>query len=261
MKVSIITIVFNKVHEIEQTVQSVISQDYPGIEYIIIDGGSTDGTMDIINRYHNQIDILISEPDKGIYDAINKGITHATGEIIGLVHAGDMLINNRVISNVVNHFQSTGADLVYGNTLLVDPLRTDRVVRVCEGNEFNPNNFITGWMPSHSSVFIKTHLFMQHGLYRLDLNIAADYELLLRFMYKYRVNCSYYPGLVTRFRVGGISNKSIASIIRSNYQCYKAWGLNNLKVPFYTIPLKIIRRIPDFLFRKRRTKKYSVLTD
>ena len=256
MRVSIITISLNNVNEIEQTVQSVIGQDYKDIEYIIIDGASTDGTLDILNNFATFFSKLISEPDKGIFDAINKGIYAASGEIIGLVHAGDMLFNTGVISNIVKSFENSGADIVYGNTVLVDPVSIDVVKRVCEGGNFIPERFLRGWMPSHSSVFIKKELFQKYGYYRLDMNIAADYELLLRFMYKYRLKSYYYPGLVTIFRVGGISNRNLSSFLRSNIQCYKSWKLNDLKVPFYSIPLKVLRRIPDIIFRKRKLRKY-----
>jgi glycosyltransferase involved in cell wall biosynthesis len=256
MKVSIITIVYNRENEIEQTIQSVINQDYSDIEYIIIDGGSTDSTLSVIDRYRSYTAKCISEPDRGIYDAINKGIDLATGEIIGMVHSGDMLFNNKVISNVVQSFINTGSDIVYGNTLLVDPLNIKKVVRVYEGGRFNRHRFLTGWMPSHSSTYIRRSLFQRFGIYRLDLNIAADYELLLRFMFKHSVNSSYYPGLITLFRVGGISNKNFNSFLRSGRQCYLSWKLNGLNVPFYTIPFKFLRRIPDILLRKRRLKKY-----
>lgn len=256
MKVSIITIVFNREKEIEQTIHSVINQDYADIEYIVIDGGSTDSTLSVIERYKSHMAKWISEPDSGIYDAINKGIDMATGEIIGMVHAGDMLFNNKVISNVAQSFYQTGADIVYGNTLLVDPFNINKVVRIYEGGEYNPNRFLTGWMPSHSSTYIRRSLFQKLGTYRLDLNIAADYELLLRFMFKHSVNSSYYPGLLTIFRVGGISNRNIFSFLRSGRQCYQSWKLNDLNIPFYTIPFKYMRRIPDILLRKRRLKKY-----
>ena len=215
MKVSIITIVFNKVQEIEQTIQSVINQDYPDIEYILVDGASKDGTLAVIERYKQFLTKFISEADSGIYEAINKGISLASGDIIGLVHAGDMLFNDKVISNIVECFINTDAEIVYGNTMLVDPVSTEKVIRVFEGGEFNPRRFVSGWMPSHSSVYIKRSLFQIYGNYRLDLSIAADYELLLRFMYKHSVKSSYYSGLVTRFRVGGISNKNVLSFVKS----------------------------------------------
>jgi glycosyltransferase involved in cell wall biosynthesis len=256
MKVSIITISFNKVLEIEQTIKSVINQKYTDIEYILVDGGSTDGTLAVIERFRQYMTTLINEPDNGIYDAINKGIKFSLGEIIGLVHAGDQLFNDNVITDIVQCFNNTNADIIYGNTLLVDPANTNKIMRVYEGGEFKPGRFLTGWMPSHSSVYIKRDIFQKYGNYRLDLNIAADYELLLRFMYKYSVKSSYFPGIVTRFRVGGISNKNVFSFIKSGAQCYRSWKLNNLKVRFYTIPLKILRRIPDILFRKKRLKKY-----
>ena len=258
MKVSLITISYNKEKEIRQTIESVLNQDYPDIEYIIVDGGSNDGTLTIIESFKPHLTKFISEPDNGIYHAINKGIDLATGEIIGLVHAGDMLFNDHVISDLVKCFIKTGSDIVYGNTILVDPINTVKVKRVFEGGEFNPRRFLSGWMPSHSSVYIKRKIFQKYGNYRLDMSIASDYELLLRFMYKNKVNSSYYKGLVTRFRLGGISNKNVFSFIKSGSECYRSWNLNSLNVPFYTIPLKILRRIPDIIFRNKRLKKYSL---
>jgi glycosyltransferase involved in cell wall biosynthesis len=256
VKVSIITIVFNRKLEIEQTIQSVINQTYSDIEYIIVDGGSTDGTVDIIKGYQTKLAKFISETDKGIYDAINKGINLATGDIIGLIHAGDILFDDLVISKIVQHFHKTGADILYGNTFLVRPDNIQKVERVFEGCEYKHTRFITGWMPSHISVYIKREVFQLYGNYRLDLNIAADYELLLRFMYRYRVKSSYYQGVIARFRLGGISNKNIYSFLKSGSQCYRAWKLNDLKIAFYTIPFKYMRRIPDIVFSRKRLKKY-----
>jgi glycosyltransferase involved in cell wall biosynthesis len=257
LKFSIITIVYNRKDQIADTIQSVLKQDYKNFEYIIVDGGSTDGTIDIINLYKSQISILISEKDEGLYDAINKGINLATGDIIGLIHAGDLLIDNTIISRLAEKFEKSGADIVYGNTLLVTEEDINKVSRVWAGGDFKRKKFLSGWMPSHISVYIKRKIFLEHGLYRLDLPIASDYELLLRFMYKYKVSSAYFDDVIARFRIGGVSNKNAFYILEANKQCYKAWKLNGLYVPFYTIPLKILRRIPDFLFKSKRLKKYG----
>lgn len=249
MKISIITIAFNNEKEIAQTIESVVNQTYNGIEYIIIDGGSKDGTLDVIKKYQNSIYKVISEPDKGIYDAINKGIKNATGDIIGLIHAGDELYDNNVIEKVVRCFSESKIDALYGHSKILSE-DGSKVVRINKSPEYNESLFRNGWFPSHQSFYAKRELFDKLGLYNLKYRIAADYELLLRFLYIRKVNVKLLDEYIIKFKVGGTSTKSVKNIIKLNKECINAWNDNGIKMPFYTIPLKLLRKIKQIIDAK-----------
>ena len=241
MKVSIITICFNNASEIEYTIQSVVNQTYNNIEYIIVDGKSTDKTIEIINNYREKISKIISEPDKGIYDAINKGIRNATGDIVGLIHAGDQLYDKFVIEKVVNHFKRYNVDALYGHSKIYSS-DGKRIARINKSPEYRNNLFRIGWFPSHQSFYARLDLFKEFGLYNLKYSIAADYELLFRFIYVNRITVKLLDAFIIKFKTGGTSTKSVNSIIKLNKECVCAWKDNGYNIPIYTIPLKIFRK-------------------
>lgn len=243
LKVSIITVVLNNKTFIEDCIRSVIGQTYANIEYIIVDGGSVDGTCDIIKKYSGNISIWISEPDKGIYDAMNKGITLATGNIIGFVHADDMLNDKFVISNIVNSFIAQNADAIYGDALIVQRGNINSIYRKWMSGHFKKDSFKYGWAPPHLSFYVKKDIHNKYGFYRTDLKISADYEFMLRVLYLHDIKVNYLPIFIPRFRMGGTSTKSIYSILKSNYECYLAWKLNGIAMPIYTIPLKLFSKL------------------
>lgn len=249
LKVSIISISFNNEAEIENTIKSVINQTYNYIEYIIIDGASKDNTLDIIQKYKNNISVVISEPDKGIYDAINKGIKCATGDIVGLIHAGDELYDNNVIEKVARCFSESNIDALYGHSKILSEDGT-KVVRINKSPEYNESLFRNGWFPSHQSFYAKRELFDKLGLYNLKYRIAADYELLLRFLYIRKVNVKLLDEYLIKFKVGGTSTKSVKNVIKLNKECIDAWNDNGIKIPFYTIPLKLLRKIKQIIDAK-----------
>lgn len=248
MKISIVTIAYNSAATIEATLQSVVSQDYPDIEYIVIDGGSSDGTQAIVERYLDHIAHFSSEPDRGIYDAMNKGVRAATGDFIGILNSDDFYANTSVISDVVKTLQSNPdchglyADLVY-----VNREQTDRVVRYWKAGEFDRKRFRRGWMPPHPTFFVARKAYEEFGLYSLDLKSAADYELMLRFLYKHGLPCCYLPQIITHMRVGGESNVSLKNRLRANREDRKAWIMNGLRPAWYTLTLKPISKIGQFL--------------
>ena len=242
MKISIITICLNKKKVIEDTIVSVLSQKYSNIEYIIIDGGSSDGSIDIINTYSQKIDHIISEPDDGIYSAINKGLKIATGEVIGLLHAGDLFYDNDVLSKIKVFFKENDSELIYGHSVVFDEDR-DKLIRKNISPIFKDNLMKFGWFPSHQSVYLKASVFEKCGYYNEDYKIAGDYEFLLRVIHVFKFKAHRIDSFLVKFYLGGVSSKNIMSLMESNYECYKAWKDNNLKISFYTLPLKLLRKL------------------
>jgi len=238
MKVSIITAVYNNKDTIKDAIESVLSQTYKNIEYIIIDGASTDGTVDIIRNYGDKIDKFISEKDNGIYDAMNKGINLASGDIVGILNSDDFYVDNRVIEKVVDVFENKTIDSLYGDLVYVDKDNIDKIVRYWKSREYKEGLFKKGWHPAHPTFFVKREVYEKYGMFNLDFKIAADYELMLRFLEKYKITTAYLPEILVKMRVGGESNRSIKNIIRANIECYKAWKNNGLKID----PLIIIRK-------------------
>jgi Glycosyltransferases involved in cell wall biogenesis len=243
MKISIITICFNNEKDIRLTLESVINQTYNDIEYIIVDGSSTDSTLNIIKEY--EIEKVISEPDRGLYDAINKGINIATGDIVGLIHGGDLLYSETTIKKIAEHFEKNDIDALYGNSKIISEDGTT-IIRINKSPIFKKKLFKRGWFPSHQSFYAKRSLFKKYGLYNLKYRIAADYELLLRFLYCNSPKVKLLDEYIVKFRLGGTSTKSIKNIIIQNRECIQAWKDNGLKMPFYTIPMKLIRKLQQF---------------
>lgn len=246
MKVSIITPSFNSVHTISDTINSIASQTYPHIEHIIIDGGSTDGTLEVIQANKHLIDYWISEKDQGIYDAMNKGILRATGDIIAILNSDDFYTHDEVILRVVQYFKRTHADSVYGDLQYVAKTNCSKVVRHWISGHYYHRNFLYGWMPPHPSFFVKRKIYERLGLFNIRLKTSADYELMLRFLYKNKISCHYLPELIVRMRTGGASNRSIQKRINANWEDHLAWKINGLHPYFFTALLKPIRKIKQF---------------
>lgn len=248
MKISIITIAYNSEDTIEDTILSVINQTYKNIEYIIVDGGSTDKTIEIIEKYKENIQTFISEPDKGIYDAMNKGIRLATGELIGILNSDDFYANKNVIKNIAEHIKEN--DSIYADLVYVDRKDTDKVIRYWKSGEYKKNAFLKGWMPPHPTFFLKKAIYEQYGTYNLSLKSAADYELMLRVLHKEKITTIYYPEIITKMRVGGQSNASISNRLKANKEDRKAWDINNIDPKFYSLYLKPLRKVSQFIRKK-----------
>jgi len=247
MKVSVITVVYNNIETISDAIDSVLQQEYDNIEYIIIDGKSNDGTVEIISRYGDKIDIFISEKDDGIYDAINKGIRLANGDIIGLLHSDDIFTDENVISRVVEPFFDLGIDSIYSDLVYVDKHDQNKIIRKWISGNYNRNKFIYGWMPPHPTFFVKRILFERYGYYDTSFGSAADYELILRFMYKYGITTYYIPKILVKMRIGGKSNSNFKNRLIANGQDYRAWQKNDLNPRFYTRYLKPLQKISQYI--------------
>ena len=247
--VSIITTVFNNKDTVEDAIQSVLSQSYPNIEYIVVDGGSTDGTIEIINKYENKINKFVSEKDQGVYDGMNRGIKRATGDIIGILNSDDVYADDKVIERVVAEMTRKNADVCWGDLVYVDAKNTDKVIRFWKSSEYREEKFKKGWMPPHPAFFVKRWVYEKYGLFNLDFPISADYELMLRFLERHKIKSCYIPQILVKMRIGGQSNKSIKNIARANLECYKAWRVNGLKVNPLIFFLKPAPKVTQYFRR------------
>lgn len=247
MKVSLITVVFNCEKFIEQCIQSVLTQDYPEIEYIIIDGKSSDRTPSIIHKYEKQLSYYVSEPDTGMYDALNKGIASASGELVGIVNADDYLAGPSVVSKLVQCLNWHNADAVYGNLDYVGRYNTDIIYRKWRSNPLKRQDLKFGWMPAHPTLFIRKVFFQRYGSYSLQLGTAADYDLILRFFYKYRLNAVFVDHLIVHMRMGGLSNRNLGAVVNAVKYDYEAMVGNQLPFPVLALIFKKLRKLKQFV--------------
>jgi len=245
MKISIITVCYNSEKYIQSAIESVINQDYKDIEYIIIDGNSTDGTIEIIKKYKNKIHKFISEPDKGIYDAMNKGIKLATGEVIGFLNSDDLYQNNSVISNIVEGFVNKDCSIIYGDLFYVKPGNPQIIIRSWNSKSFVRGSFKKGWHPPHPTFYVKREIYEKYGVFNLNYRLAADFELMLRFLENYHVKSYYLNQPLVRMRLGGATNKNLKNIVIQNIECYRAFKNNHLPVsilyPLYRLLPKLFQ--------------------
>lgn len=243
MKVSIITVVYNGEATIESAIRSVREQDYQDIEYIIIDGASKDGTVDIVKKHKDFISKLISEPDRGIYDAMNKGISHATGDIIGILNADDMYASPDVVSSVVKKLEESKADALVGDLVFVKPTDLDKVIRYYSSKDFKIERFEKGDMPPHPTFFVRKEVYERFGTFNTDYRIIADFDLMLRFLYKHRVSFAYLPKVMVKMRTGGLTNQGIGSKIKLNREIKQSLEANGIPASMFKIYSKYFKKI------------------
>jgi glycosyltransferase involved in cell wall biosynthesis len=246
MKVTLITVCRNAAAVIGASLESVFAQTHGDIEVIVIDGASTDGTQQVVERYRERLAHYVSEPDKGIYDAMNKGLRAATGEVIGFVNAGDLLMTPQVIAQVVDSFQRSHADAVYGDIIMVDEHDIHKVHRTWLSGTYHRANFRKGWMPPHVGTFIRKSAYDRFGHFNTDLRIAADYEILLRMLYKHEIRTIHLREVLVRFRLGGMSNGSVRHILKANREVRASWGLNGLQAPPLLVTRKLWSKVMQF---------------
>ena len=246
MKVSIITVTYNSAATLQDTLESVKRQDYPNIEHILVDGASKDGTVNIIRSYPH-VAKYVSERDKGLYDAINKGILMSTGDVIGILNSDDFFPHDKVISNMVKVFKEQNVDAVYGDIAFVRPENLQRVVRHYSSKKFHPKKFAYGYMPAHPSFYVKREFYEQYGLYKLDYKIAADYELLMRFMHSNHLKYAYNPEVMVYMRTGGVSNKNVLSRWTLNKEIIRACKENGVNTNMFIVSLKYIFKVFEYV--------------
>lgn len=246
MKISIITATYNSASTIAETLQCVASQTYGEVEHIIIDGLSKDNTLEVINQFPH-ISKIVSEKDNGIYDAMNKGIQLASGDIIGILNSDDFYVDENILKEIAQTFEQTQCDIVYGNLNFVDVNNINKIKRKWIAGNYQLKDFLNGWMPPHPTFFVRKEVYQKFGVFNLSLGSAADYELMLRFMYKHQLKASYLNKTIVHFRMGGASTKNVNNRIKANINDRKAWQINNIEPKWYTLHLKPLRKIKQFL--------------
>jgi glycosyltransferase involved in cell wall biosynthesis len=241
-KVSIITVVRNRVEVIGQAISSVRAQSYPLVEHVIIDGASTDGTLEVAKDLISDETIFISEPDRGIYDALNKGILLSTGDIIGVLHSDDFFSDELVIEQVAQLFEDPSVDLVYADLEYVSKSNHAKVIRHWKAGQFSKEKLAWGWMPPHPTVFFRRNIYEDHGGYDLSFNISGDYDFLLRIFSRVDIKYVYLKRVIVKMRIGGESNRSLRHLLlkmREDYRSIKKNRVGGLKAIFFKNLLKL----------------------
>ena len=248
IKISIITIVFNNQACIKNCLKSVLSQSYPNIEHIVIDGSSTDGTLDKIEPYKSKLGCFISEKDSGLYNALNKGIKKATGDIIGILHSDDVFYSSDTISKIVTSFQNSDADLIYANGMYVDKEDASLVKRIYKAKPFRKRYLNFGWIPLHTTIFVKQEVFDEYDLYDENYSIASDYDISLRWFQNSAIKKHFLNEWVVKMRLGGKSTTASLQKRKSkeDLEIIKKYNLFGS----FTLFCKVIRKIPQYIFPK-----------
>ena len=254
MKISIITATYNSEEYILDCLQSIASQTYSNIEHIIIDGGSTDQTPDIIKSTQS-VTKWISEPDNGIYDALNKGVQMASGDVIGLLHSDDIFYSKNTVERISSLFTANGdsghkqVHGVYGDLVFTKNRNTNKIIRTWKGKSFNSRNIKHGWMPAHPTLFLRKEVFQKHGLYDNSYKVSADYNFMLQIMKDKDIYLAYFPEIITKMRVGGTSTGNLKQIIRKSTEDLHVLRSNGFKFPLLVLIAKNMRKVPQIFIR------------
>ncbi len=249
MKLSIITAVYNNRETVGHALDSVLAQAGADFELIVIDGGSTDGTLAVLDGYRDRLAVLVSETDRGIYDALNKGIRRATGDVVGFLHSDDLLANNGVLRRVAENFADSKVDAVYGDLLYVRKNNPDDIVRYWRAGTFSRARLAWGWMPPHPTFYVRRSVYEELGMFDPGYRIAADYDCILRFLGRKEVNVEYIPEVLVKMRVGGASNRSLKNILRKSLEDYRALRNNNMG-GIGALIWKNLSKLPQFVVRR-----------
>jgi glycosyltransferase involved in cell wall biosynthesis len=250
-KISVVTVVRDGAATIAEAIRSVQSQTYSFVEHIVVDGASRDDTVEIVNRFRAGIATFISEPDRGIYDAMNKGLSLATGEVVGFLNADDVYVDDTVLAQVADIFRDGGVDACYADLVYVHKERPDKVVRYWTSRSYEPGLFERGWMPAHPTFFVRRSVYQRLGGFDLRYRLQSDFELTMRFLAVNAIRSVYVPKLWVRMRMGGESNKRIMNVIRGNLEAYRACRQHKLNISPLFVVKKVLSRLPQFLSRPR----------
>lgn len=249
-RISVITAVFNNRAGISEAIDSVLGQTYSGIEPVVIDGGSTDGTLEVLERCRERLGVLVSEPDRGIYDALNKGIRRSSGEVVGFLHSDDLFFDRESVSRIAAAFSDPAVAAVYGDLLYVKKDDTAGIVRHWVAGPYSPERLRRGWMPPHPTLYVRRAVYERIGLFDTRYRIAADYDWMLRFFTRENPKCVYIPEPLVRMRMGGASNRSLSQIARKSWEDYSALRRNRVGGAG-TLLMKNLRKLPQFFGRPK----------
>lgn len=247
MKITIITATYNSEAHIADCVSSVNNQKYDDIEHIIIDGASKDNTLEIVKSIPNRVVKVVSEPDKGIYDAMNKGINLATGDVIGILNSDDFFASNDVIESIVKEFSNDSTlEGIYTNLYYVNQDNPDQIVRHWVSNPFKTRSFFKGWHPPHPTLYLRRGVYEKYGDFNLIFSLSADFELMLRFFEKYNIKTKYLPITTIRMRLGGATSKNWENVRKQNIQCINAFRTNGFKPPLLYPVYRLLPKLLQF---------------
>jgi glycosyltransferase involved in cell wall biosynthesis len=246
--VSIITVVYNNSKHIRATIESVLSQDYSKIEHIVIDGGSTDGTIEIIEEYGDKISVFLSEPDEGIYDALNKGIVRANGDYLGILHSDDIFCDDKVVSDIVQKLRDTETELCFSDLVIVDEV-SGKVMRYVMAHYFRQWMLRIGFFPPHPTIFLKRSIFDEFGLYSKNYKIAGDFDFLIRVFYGRKINWAYMNRITVKMRSGGKSNSGLSNKILIAKEIHKSLNMNNIFTLYFFQVGRYLIRLMELLIK------------
>jgi len=265
VKISVITTALNAAGTIRDCLESVRRQTHPEVEHVVVDAGSADGTLDILAEYQESLARVISEPDRGIYDGMNKGLGLVTGEVVGILNADDMYCGPDVLAKVARVFAEKRVESCYGDLVYIDggaggsrdpasgrrsAAGGNRITRYWRSGEFRPERFYWGWMVPHPTFFVRREVYERCGGFNLELGTAADYEMMLRLLVRHRITTAYLPETLIMMRAGGASNATLAGRVRANAMDRKAWEVNGLRPYPWTLWLKPLRKVGQWFHRQ-----------
>ena len=245
--ISVITVSYNSRETIADTIESVASQTYPSVEHIVMDGASTDGTLEVLERFRDKLSKIVSEPDEGIYAAMNKGLSLATGDVIGTLNSDDVYVDENVLAMVAEVFRDDSVDVCYGDIFYVDKGDLNRIVRHWKSEPYRSGLFEKGWMPPHPTFFIRRRVLGRVGLFEPRYRFAADFDFMLRALHVQQLRSTYLPRDLVKMRVGGLTNNSVMNVLRGNIEAYRSCRKNGLGVSPLFIARKILRKLPQYV--------------
>ncbi len=255
MKVSIITVCFNAAKTLGDTLDSVASQDHPAIEHIVVDGGSRDGTAEVVRSRGRHLAAFVSERDRGIYDAMNKGLALASGDVVGFLNADDVFTHGGVVGRIAETLADPDLDACYANLYFVDPERSDVIRRVWRSRDYEPGLCARrGWMPAHPTFYARREVYQRYGGFNLDYSLQSDFDMALRLLDIHRIRTRFVPEFWVRMRMGGASNASLGNVVRGNLEAWRACRSNGIAVPPWFILVKLASRLGQFADRSVETK-------
>ncbi|NET34796.1 MAG: glycosyltransferase [Cyanothece sp. SIO1E1] len=256
MKVTLITVAYNSAKTIRKTLESIAAQDYPDIEHIVVDGASKDNTVEIVKEFQH-VKKLISEPDKGMWDGLNKGLALAEGGIIGMLNSDDVYADNTIVSKVVAAFKAHQVDTIFGDIQFVSTKDPSKVVRYYSSKHFHPSKFRYGYMPAHPSFFVKREVYEKYGHFKADYKIAADYDLMIRFLKVHQVSYKYLDLMMVNMLIGGMSNDSLKSIYILNKEIVRTCRENGIYTNLLIVSLKYFRKVFELIQPGKKTVAHA----